>query len=223
VTFSEIRDLLRNLIGSPNTTNVPDATLNPIVNRSYKHIATRFRFQRTRPRRTFSTVYGQVAYSLAADETMIFDVWNKTTNRPLKRVDSPQLYVVDGTTQYPNDYDEPRLYYREGTTIQLYKPPDAVYVIEYRAKITPADLSANGDTPILPDSWHEGIAYLARWYYFDQIIDYPKAQYAMNTWKLWLSDKNNEYDEETQAFEESVDVFPSTELNRRNLIGGDDW
>lgn len=223
--LTTMRTNLRAMVNNPTTTVVPDSELTGDINSGYKNIASRYRFHGiSNVRRTFNTVIGQISYSLASDVLTVHKMWNRSTNNPLGKIDEGMLSSTDGTTQYPNETGEPFAWYRNtANALSLFPPPDAIYAIEYVCKIVPTALSADGDTPILPETWHEGIQFMARWYYFDRRGDYPKAQYAMNAFKLWLSDKSTEVEEESVALEESVDVMPSRTLNQLRLSRGDNW
>ena len=137
----------------------------------------------------------------------VMKVYNRTAAKRLTKLgdrgagEQDNLSVPDANTQ-----GNPVSYARWGEGIQLYPQPDGVYQIEVYTKRQVTSLSADGDTPVIPTSWHNGIVLLARWYYYDSIGDLPKAEYAYNTFKLWLADKPVEIEEEKSDIDSGVAI-----------------
>lgn len=206
MTLAEMRTLLRKYIGNPSVANKPEADLTEVLNMAYRQIASKFRFQTVRDRYTISTSLATTDYALQSTDLVVYEVWNKTTGNELRKYGMHQLPQIDATTLEPTDRGEPVAWYRDGNTLQIYPSPDAVYVLELVVKFRPGLLALDADVPVIEDLWHEGIVMLARWYHWDMTQDFPKAQQAMNNYKLWLADKPNEFDEENEALDQPVEV-----------------
>lgn len=187
---------LRSKIGNPTTADVPDGTLTGYLNEAYRHITMRYRHKVVRATNQFNTVAGTATYTLAGQYLIVLQVWDRTHNVKLVKIDPEARTQLDLSVSNPTQRGWPQYYETKQNGIVLYPTPDDAYAIEAEYKANPADLSAGGDTPVINDLWHPGIVMLARWYYWDAKIDAPKATYAYNTWKLWLSDIMADVDEE---------------------------
>lgn len=213
--LTTMRTRLRARIGNPDTTDVPDATLTRIINSAYTDIADRFRFHSARKLCTFPTVADTQDYGLPTDLIEIMKVRDQTNGWQLSKAD----YLDEAAKEERSDSvitERPRFYIRYRNFIRLEPTPDGVYTIElfYRAGIT--ELSADGDTPILPSAWHEGIIKLARHYFYDEVGDIPKAQYALSIYNSWLSTKPNEVDEEKKDLDKGVRI-PTLATGRKGF------
>jgi hypothetical protein len=214
--LATLRSRLRKRIGNPDTSDVTDADLTDIINQAYKDIADRFRFHQVRRLCSFDTVSGSKNYELPSALVSIINVRDRTSGDKLTKTD-----LRDDASQESEDDDDqgqPLYYIRLRNFIRLEPTPDGVYKIEifYKAGIT--DLSADGDSPILPDPWHEGILKLARHYYYDQKPDVAKAQYALQMYQSWVSTKPVEVDEEKKDLDKGV-VIPT--LQRATILDFD--
>ena len=205
MTGTELIAIVRRYIGNPSTTAEADATLLELVNFAYKQIATRYQFHATVEHDTINTAAGTRSYALDSDDVVLLDVWNRTYQTKLRKIDMLNVSQFDDTNIASPQRGRPTHYYRSGANVILYPNPDAVYVLELVTRITPASIVA-GTSPAIPLSWHEGIALWARWQYFDQRGDYPKAQYAYNVLQTWLSTKENEWSEENAAFQGGIEM-----------------
>ena len=111
----------------------------------------------------------------------------------------------------------PEQYCRFRDFIELVPPPDDVYTIFLYYTETITDLSQSDDVPVIPATWHVGIVFLARWYYYDDQGDVPKATYGLNAYKAWLSDRSTVFEEETVDIDSSVELptysTPQAKLN----------
>jgi hypothetical protein len=187
---------------------VPDATLNEHINSAYVHIFGRYRHKQARDRSRFNTVAGTNSYTLSGQYAVVYEVWNKTSNTKVEKIGFRRLVSADVTVSSSTTRGTPLQYQTWQNAIELFPTPDAVYAMEVIYKSIPTALSADGDNPVINTMWHDGIVWLARWYYWDDIGDYPKAQNAFNSWKLWLSDKPAEVDEEMVDTEDEPVVVP---------------
>lgn len=203
MNLSTMRTRLRERIGNPDTTDVPDATLTNRLNEAYRFIWDRYRFHANRTTNSsIATVAGTASYALPAGCDSIMSVKDTTNKVKLKKI-GKDTYDAKGTITN----GKPTEYFRENNNIILWTTPDGIYTIRVRYKTAMTDLSADGDEPSIPTSWHDGIVALARFMHWDTVGDVPKAQYAFRMWKEWVSDKSNEIDEELfQDYDESVSV-----------------
>jgi hypothetical protein len=203
MTISEMRTMLRSRIGSPSTVDVPDAKLTESINIAYKDIADRYRFHKARKRCQFSTIVGQDKYDLPSDVLAVLRVSDETNRKKLTKggdrtVSSRQQDATQG---------RPVWYVRYRDYMQLGPVPDGVYLMEVFYKYALADLTdADNQTPGIPSSWHYGIVLMAKYYYYEDQGDSPKAQTAYEAWKLWVADKPTEIDEETVDIDSGVEI-----------------
>lgn len=194
---------LRERVGNPDTTDVPDATLTARINEAYSFIWDRYRFHANRTTdSSIVTVAGTASYALPADCDIIMSVRDVTNTTKLKKIGKDK-YDAKGVISN----GKPTEYFRENNNLILWTTPDGAYTIRVRYKQAMTELSAGADIPSVPTAWHDGIVALARFMYWDTKGDVPKAQYAFRMWKEWVSDKSNEIDEELfQDYDEGVSV-----------------
>jgi hypothetical protein len=136
----------------------PDAIL--LLNRSWWEIMDKFDFREKEQTYNFNTVAGTKSYNVPApfDAMTGLSIEDPNTKQhtPLERED-----IADYEKEYINTtaaYGVPFKYYRENNTVVLRNTPDAVYTIIMKYLTTLADLAA-GNTPQIPQSWHEIILY----------------------------------------------------------------
>lgn len=211
----EIRTSLRSRVGNPSTTDVPDATLDDIANRAYVQITDRYKFFKNRKLCYFTTVAGQQKYELPTSSLVVLSVADLTNKIELDMKDDTwgNNNQWDGTTT-----GRPTDYVRYRGWMQLYPVPNGSYNIQVYYKYSVDKLVIDGDTPVIPLEWHEGIVLLGRYIYWDDKGDIPKAQYAMNAYKeMWLADKPDEMDDELMATNKLGVIVPTKSPSTRRL------
>lgn len=194
MTLAELRASLRKRIGNPTTTDVPDVDLNEYINESNQYINDTFAFRASRPTYNFNTVAGTFQYDLPDDVSVLMRVGNRTKQYRLKRRESKFQY--DHEDQLTSEVGEPKFYYVGISWIHLYPIPDAVYAMALFYNNIAEPLVADGDTSVIPSTWHSGIVRYARYLFYDINQDFAKAQYAYAAWALWLQNKPNELQDE---------------------------
>lgn len=200
-----MRDKLRIRIGNPTTTDVSDLRLSDVINRAYDDIAARYKFHRVRKICLFDTVVGQARYGIPADCFAVLRVRDNTNGKRLDKIGDTKFSDRTDTVALTTN-GRPRRYIRQRDWITLDPPPDDVYQIELFYKSKPADLVADSDTPVIPEQWHEGIIRLARFYYWDDIGDLPKAESASGIFDKWVAEMPTEFDDEAQAIDTGVGI-----------------
>ena len=216
-TLFDMRASLRDKVGNPSVADKADALLTEHINSAYSDITDRYPFSIMRGRVRFNTAQGTGLYNLGAGYTVVLKAYNRTRATRLRKIGDREAGEVDllsvpgATTQ-----GCPVAYARWGDGVQLYPQPDGIYEIECYLKKSVTPLSADGDTPVIPASWHQGIVLLARWYYYDAIGDVPKSEHSYNTFKLWLADKPSEFEDEKQDIDSGV-VIPTLSPSRPRL------
>lgn len=200
--LTEMRSRLRRQVGNPTTTDVADSVLTQHINSGYKEIANKFRFHTVRKLCRFSTVVGTKRYGIPSDCAVVLRVRDLTNEKRLEKFDDRRAFEeVDlDTTGYPTYYTRFRDW------VELHPSPNGVYEIELHYKADMADLAGDTETPTLPTSWHEGILRLAKYYYYDEQGDIPKATAAYNAYTVWADSKPIEVDEEKTDFDSGVTV-----------------
>lgn len=198
MNLATMRDTVRTKIGSPSVTDVSSSTLTRLCNAAYREIASKYPFNEVRCIKSFNTAVGTARYDMPLDLAALFRVWNDTEKMKLQK--RGVRFLATARKDVPDA--KPRFYVRVKDFIQLMPTPDAVYsiMIFYLTEI--ADMVADGDTPVIPLPWHDGIVLKARHLYYDERGDIGKAIYAKNEWKDWVSDKPSEIDLEKDDLED---------------------
>lgn len=195
-----IRTRVRSGVGSPSTTDVTDTVLNGFINDATSDLAVKFPHHKARRRTSFNTVADTQEYDLPSDVGAILRVWDETNHRRLEKI------ADSGFSELPDmESGKPLKYCRFRTQIALVPSPDEddiVIWIHYRQNLTA--MSADGDEPELPRSWHHGIVLLAKWYYYDDQGDVLKKNEAWATYRTWLDDMPTEQEEESADIDSGV-------------------
>lgn len=205
MNLAAMRAALRPKIGNPSTAEVPDTTLNRILNTAGREIASKYPFHETRCIRAFATVSGTSQYAVPPDMAALFRVWDDTNKKKLQK--RGVRFIAVQRLNVPNG--KPGFYVHSNNFIQLVPTPDAIYNINVYYLTIPADLVADTDVPVFPQGWHDGQVIKARHIYYDERGDIGKAIYAKNEWKDWVSDKPSEIDMEKDDLEDAGVIVAS--------------
>lgn len=209
----DLRSRMRTGIGNPTTTAISDATLDIWINAAYKDIVEKNKFHKAKKLCRFDTIAGQDKYSLPTDCAAIIKVRDRTNEKRILKQDLDATFEI---TEVDRE-DAPVRYTHIRDWIQFSPTPDSVYNVEVYYRVSAvATLSDSNTSPIIPESWHEGIVMLARHKYFDDKGDLGRAIYTLNLFKDWLRDKPSEIVDESRDDEFGVRI-PSLErgLSRR--------
>ena len=203
--LSTMRDTLRTKVGSPTAVDVSNATLDRILNASYREIGSKYPFNETRCIKTFSTVIDTSRYTVPTDLAVLWRVWDATNHIKLRKRGVRYLATV------PNNQPsgQPRDYVRTKDWIQLIPTPDAVISVQIFYLTEIQDLVDDTDEPVLPLAWHDGIILKARHTFYDERGDVGKAIYSKSEWKDWVSDKPSEIDQEKDDLEDAGVIVAS--------------
>lgn len=194
-----MRTSLRSKVGNPTTTEVPDATLTRFLNEAQRFIGGRYPFNETRCVKTFDTVAGTARYTVPTNLLSLFRLWDDTNKKKIQK--RGVRFLATARKNVPDG--KPLYYVRTKDWFQLIPTPDAIYTLNIYYFQDTTDLAADGDVPVLPAGWHDGIVVKARHLYYDERGDIGKAIYAKNEWKDWVSDKPSEIDLEKDDLEDA--------------------
>lgn len=200
--LSEMRVMLRALVGNPSIVDATDSALDEKINLAMHDISDRYRFHKARKRCTFLTVVGQSSYSLPSDLSAIYRLQDLTNFKKLEKIGDRQFSSVTN-----DDLGKPLKYVRYRDFVELLPIPDGIYTIELFYKYFVQSLEQDGSVPGIPPAWHYGIVLLGKWYYYIGQSDTPKAASAYESFKLWASDKPTEIDEESVDIDSGVDIL----------------
>lgn len=200
-TLSVLRTNLRRKIGNPSVGDVPDATLNLHINTAIDRLAARYPFQNVRKICSFLTVEGTAQYNLPPDCFAVYRVRDNSNNKRLTKIGDQQY--SDRTDDTPG---KPNTYLRQKGWITIVPVPDDVYTIEVFYKQFLADLVNDGDLSATPPAWDEGIVLMARQVYWDDIGDFAKAKYALDSFNAWVQVMPTEIDEEAATIDSAVQI-----------------
>lgn len=202
-TLADMRTRLRARIGNPGTSTVTDAALTAILNEARDEIADEFKFHKSREFQKFPTVIGVDKYALPPEHIAMFRLWDETNQRWIKKYGDRLLAEIGGQI---TSTGAPLGYIRFDDGLMLLPCPDAVYNLAYFAKVTIEAMVANDDTSLLPATWDRGIGLLARHIYWDDVGDGGKADAAWNRYRIWVTRKPGEVEEESRDMEVGCEV-----------------
>lgn len=150
---------------------------------------------------------------MPTDVSSLFRVSDETNRRKLEKIGDRQL------SSRPDDNQaKPLQYVRYRDWIELMPVPDGEYIIEIFYKYQNVDLVEDTDVPGLPPAWHEGIVIRAEYiYYMYYAHDKPKAILADEAWKIWVTDKPTEIDEESVDIDSGVEILPLSSSASKGL------
>lgn len=210
--FLTIRTRLRKRVGNPSVTDVPDADLNDAINSAYSDIAVKYKFFKVRRVCTFNTVVGQAKYMLPSGCFAVLRIRDNTNKKWLaKGGDRDYAARTDDTSGKPERY----VRYRDW--LALMPPSDGVYELEMYYKAKPADLSLDADEPLIPEPWQEGLVRLAKYYYFEDKGDLPKAESALRVYDKWAEEMPLEFDDEAESIDSGVELPTLSETQDKRL------
>ena len=199
--LSALRTKLRRKIGNPSVADVADSLLTEHINTAIDRITSRYVFNNVRKICTFPTVANESQYFLPNDCFAVLRVRDNTNNKRLVKI---------GDQQYADRLDDtpgkPESYLRQKTWVTIVPVPDAVYTIELFYKAMPVDLVNDADLPVTPPAWDEGIVLMARHVYWDDIGDYVKAKYGLDTFNAWVQVMPTEVDDESATIDSGVQI-----------------
>lgn len=202
MNFTELKARLRKALQNPALEELTDDDCGLYVNDGYRDLSGRYPFHQSRKRCTFDTVIGEERYQLPPDIAAVLRLSNLTIGYKLRKAGDRLIAdrLVDGFRTWPKSYVRYRNY------VELAPTPSAIHTIEIFYKAIQHELSAGTDAPVLPEDWHNGIVLRGRWYYYLDRGDLSQQSASDAAYKLWLSDKPGEIEEE------SVDIDSGVEL-----------
>lgn len=199
-------------IGNPSTTDAPDTNatgtgLVDYINDAYTELADNYNHRVIKPRYQFTTVDGTDKYTLPSNIGAVLKAWDRTNKMPLLKADMD--YVSKNEFDNPSPAKgKPSKWLPVDNYLQIIPIPDGAYKIEFQARLIVTPLAVDADIPILPTTWHRGILLLAKWHYFLDAQDLPRAAAAEAMFKRWVSNKPLEADEEKMSADVGV-VIPT--------------
>lgn len=217
MNLSTLVTRLRQSIGNPSTGDVIDETLKQCINDSYREIGDKYRFFITRKLCTFTTVSGTSSYTLPASNVTLMRVYDLTNKASMIRMSDGEAQDYREDESDSSTYGKPQYYTHYRDWIRFIPVPDGEYTMEIYYRYVMSDLTADDDTPVLPEPWHVGILRLARFNYYEFVAnDASKAASAMNAYNQWLQDKPDEVGEELRWSNRGVVVPTLANWNPKN-------
>jgi hypothetical protein len=209
VNLAQLRLKVRPRIGNPSVTDVPDSTLTGVVNDAYQEVFNKYKFKLRRRRGKFNTVIGSDKYDISGLTNVVYKVWDRTNGRELEFVGTNVLAERDYDA-VPNNLVQngrPEKWAHQETYLQILPPPDGVYSIEMVYKVIFTPLINDTDIPVIPDTWHRGLAILAAALYYGDIASDPvKEKFHRDAFTTWVADQPVEEHEETEAIDSGVEI-----------------
>lgn len=202
MNFGELQARLRKSVKNPDTTELTPADNKSYINSGYGDVSARYPFHQTRKRCTFDTIIGEEKYQLPPDVAALLRLKNTTTGRKIWK--TGDRHIADRLTD--NYRQSPTRYVRYRNYVELTPTPHAVETVEVYYRAIQSVMTDDAELPSLPSDWHDGIWMRARWYYFVDKGDLAQKASADADYKLWLSDKPGEIDEESVDIDSGVEM-----------------
>lgn len=218
MNFTELKARLRKSVKNPDLTELPDADAGEYVNSGYRDVTGRYPFHQTRKRCTFNTIIGEEKYQMPDDIAAILRLKIVDTGKKLWKA-GDRLIADRLTDGFRSD---PQKYVRYRNYVELAPTPSRVQTIEIYYRAIQALLSDANPNPVLPLEWHDGIWMRGRWYYWMDKGDTAQKASADADYKLWLSDKAGEIDEESVDIDSGVELPELTRGYRPASLRWDD-
>ena len=216
--LSSLRASLRQRVGNPSTTALPDASADAYVNKGYHHTLDTFLHTVMRQEYTITTVAGTAVYTIPRAYRSLIRLWNYTEGKRVYKV--TDVYAFHLRAGYSDTSRGcPRWYFKTGAEVRLFPTPDAVYSIIAYCKMKLDDLALDTDE-IEIDDWDEVILARAAYAYYIDIGDEAKAKWALAVWKEATNNKPSQLEEETVDLETPANAWEQYPNRRMGLRGG---
>ena len=194
LSLAILREDLRSHLGQ-DSTDLPDAQADRLLNRSWWAIASQLRFNEKDAETSFITVPGTQTYSIPPDSDAIQRVVIQGADDsgvdPLIKISDWNMFALkdDEDTERPTHYSR-----RDGEFI-LYPIPDAEYTVYVKYLRTLADIESSG--PDAPQEWHEVVLWGAVSRGFFIRGDWNRGNLAQNQQALYLQSLSTQNERET--------------------------
>ncbi len=186
------------VITSVASTRGIQSAVKDLINKAQKDIInSEVEWPFTYSSNTITTSSGTGEYSLQTDlKTLNEDsvILNPGGTKSLKLLkflsydEYNQSYLALNSDPGDDHLAEPeRFYLTPDLKLGLYPEPNATYTINYEYYATHSDLSANTDTPIIPERFHDVIVNRAKYYAYVLRSDLQSAQLTERDYKEGLA------------------------------------
>ena len=130
------------------------------VNRAYKKICNAFKFYEIDATDTsIATVDGTSSYTTPSGVREIITM--KITGDTEYLILPMEMGWYERQDTSDDNKGVPEYFIRHGSLLYLWPTPDDAYDIRIQYRTMPADMSADADEPVIPEEWHEAIAFSA--------------------------------------------------------------
>lgn len=180
MNFGVAKARFRQMVGNLTVTQLTDAIAGDYVNEAQRQVSVEYKFREVRCIKSFATIVGTTRYILPTDLWALRTVRDDTNKREIVGPygDKTLSRLPVRTNGYPVRY------IRERDWIQFDPPPAYVITIKLTYTKKLSGHTSDTDLLILPEDWHYLVCLRARWLYYSDTQDYPKAQNAWNTFEL---------------------------------------
>jgi hypothetical protein len=179
IALSTLRTEVRESL-AVDATDMPDATIDLLLNRTYWELLEKFHIRETESSTTLTTNQGQREYLLPPDfeSLRISAIIDPETNQHHKL----SMFSVKEYEALQNDDVEneefPTHYFRANESLILWPTPDDTYTVILHYRQTLADLSDAAPSAALPKSWQELLIFGAVFRGWFKLNDYDRANSA---------------------------------------------
>lgn len=180
--LSTIRTSVYDRLGVPsNDALLTTAVLNRAINAALHEIESEQDWPWYQATETLTTSAGDATYTPGATwlRTRVLRVANET---PLPRYSYEELierWPFDSSTGKPREYAV------EAGEIHLRPIPDGVYSLEHRFVAKEDDLDSDGESPMMPDIFHQAIVDLATHIVLRRSSEDARSQQALGDYERW--------------------------------------
>lgn len=167
MTLSDLRTELKSRLNGPGYKHLTDTRATRLINRAYHRICEGDDWVWLRTSTTGS------APITVSDLRTVLSVVDTTTQAVLTHLDERQ--IIDNVDPILTDTGTPEYYYRTSDTVLSVYPANTSDTLKVTYIKVPTDLSADGDTPVVPTRYHLAIIDAAQ---CDALKDYGKYDEA---------------------------------------------
>jgi len=188
MTLAEMRTQIRYRVGRRSDLTSGDGltVANYCINRAQRQITHTFRFSELEAENTSRTTVNNVdtvavptpAYAVLS----VFDVTNTLFLRPLPGGWESYERTRSTSTAHPTQW------LRFADLIYFRPRPNGAFNLRMGIQTEPADLTVDGDQPVIPPVWHDGIIILATIHLWRSIDEDERADaLERGEWRSFLS------------------------------------
>lgn len=179
MTLTQMRTALRNRIGNPSTDGFyTDAQLTDLINEGMHFVSSMDDWPWLQTSETINTTAGDGSYAPAAD-------WVRTKQLFIQESEPFVLISLAEANDYGLRQGQPDTYHIYDEELLLRPVPSGVFAVIHQYIKKETDLSADGDSPVMPSMFHFAIVEYAAYLAHARAGYNDRAQLAYKGFQDW--------------------------------------